>query len=613
MENKVILIDYMGSDKLHSLAAWASTFAELDIPMPNNINLRVDELINHILNNGKKKKSIEELLDFLAKNQHESPFRFSSFVFAMTTDIATHIQKLKHTVILEAENGECLTGDNLITFVNSTNNAVRDKISVEKLYNMWENGRSHQQTEKDKLFCRRLINKKHLRVLNTKTGVFQKSNIKDIWYKGEQEVYEIKLENNKTIKCTTNHKIYTKKGFYTISEGLKVGDFVGVNGVSINVENKPYTFESFYKDASNYTRKEFAKTHNLKYELIKKWGYIFKVEFKEDENKNFKKGIISWNTGKAGTYKIDIKDRKHNPLKGDKSNFWKGGTSSERQKITAWTTLQSKIVHKKYNYTCQSCGEGNSVLHCHHIIPVSTDLEKSYNVDNLITLCQKCHSTIHKSIKSEMEFAKKILNGDYNILDKNWGKHIKLPKKRVDYSHSNKKVHFSKIISIEKIGVEKTYDIEVEGDHNNFVANGIVVHNSGRYKELKEDKFYIPKDWGTHTETNADILNKYNVYDWATLLQQKSQEMNYLYHECLKDLTPVLGRARAKESARFFKTYNSQINTFNKFSFDGVLQFYRKRSSSHAQLEIQDVANQMIQCIKNIEGNPFEYSLKAFL
>lgn len=103
---KVELIDYMGSDKTHSLAAWASTYAEFGLELPDNIENRVDVIVNHILNNGKKKRSIEELLDYLAQNDHTSPFRFSSFIFAATTDIATHIQKLKHTVILEAENGE---------------------------------------------------------------------------------------------------------------------------------------------------------------------------------------------------------------------------------------------------------------------------------------------------------------------------------------------------------------------------------------------------------------------------------------------------------------------------------------------------------------------------
>jgi thymidylate synthase ThyX len=105
-QNSIELIDYMGSDKLHGLAAWASTFAEFDMDMPEDITDRVDVIVNHILNNGKRKRSLGDLLGFLAEHSHTSPFRFSSFVFAATTDIATHIQKLKHKILLEAENGE---------------------------------------------------------------------------------------------------------------------------------------------------------------------------------------------------------------------------------------------------------------------------------------------------------------------------------------------------------------------------------------------------------------------------------------------------------------------------------------------------------------------------
>jgi flavin-dependent thymidylate synthase len=135
---------------------------------------------------------------------------------------------------------------------------------------------------------------------------------------------------------------------------------------------------------------------------------------------------------------------------------------------------------------------------------------------------------------------------------------------------------------------------------------------SARYKELKEDKFYLPEDWGLHTETNTGILNKYNVYDWKTLLEQKTEEMNFLYHECLKDLTPVLGRKRAKESARYFKTMNSQITLSIMMNMSCFHNFYSLRADGAAQLEIQNIANQMLELIKNIEGNPFANTLEAW-
>lgn len=126
---------------------------------------------------------------------------------------------------------------------------------------------------------------------------------------------------------------------------------------------------------------------------------------------------------------------------------------------------------------------------------------------------------------------------------------------------------------------------------------------SAKYKELKEDKFYMPEDWLNHGVVGQS---------WYARLKVNSEHNNRLYHECLKDLRPILGDKRAKETARYFKMYNSQINSVNKFSFAGVMTFAEKRTVDFAQNEIKQVALDMVDCIRNIEGNPFKYSLKAF-
>lgn len=96
-------------------------------------------------------------------------------------------------------------------------------------------------------------------------------------------------------------------------------------------------------------------------------------------------------------------------------------------------------------------------------------------------------------------------------------------------------------------------------------------------------------------------------------MERATKDQNYLYHQSLIDTIPILGKKRAKESARFFKTYNSEINTLNKLSFDGIVQFYYKRhDKSHVQNEIADLAIAMVDAVRNIPGNPFQYSLKAF-
>jgi thymidylate synthase (FAD) len=123
---------------------------------------------------------------------------------------------------------------------------------------------------------------------------------------------------------------------------------------------------------------------------------------------------------------------------------------------------------------------------------------------------------------------------------------------------------------------------------------------SARYKELKEDKFYIPDDWNIGTGT------------WAQVLEGYAKLGNSLYHEALVQLTPILGRKRAKESARFFKTMNSQITMDVMFNWRSFYHFLKLRNSEHAQMEIRELAAEMLKLVKDIPDNPFELTIKAF-
>jgi len=120
---------------------------------------------------------------------------------------------------------------------------------------------------------------------------------------------------------------------------------------------------------------------------------------------------------------------------------------------------------------------------------------------------------------------------------------------------------------------------------------------SARYKELKEDKTYIPQDWDQQLQQR---------------LLEFSELSNKLYHQTLQELTPVLGRKRAKESARFFKTFNSQITMDVMFNWRSFAHFQQLRNSEHAQVEVRELAQQMLDLVKNIDGNPFKHTIEAF-
>ena len=117
---------------------------------------------------------------------------------------------------------------------------------------------------------------------------------------------------------------------------------------------------------------------------------------------------------------------------------------------------------------------------------------------------------------------------------------------------------------------------------------------SARYKELKEDKMFIPEDWPAF---------------WQEMLVSYTQKGNELYHQCVRELSETLGRKRAKESARFFKTYNSKIQSDIMFNMRSFANFQKLRNSEHAQKEIREIAQLMIDLVREIPDNPFEHTL----
>jgi len=151
----------------------------------------------------------------------------------------------------------------------------------------------------------------------------------------------------------------------------------------------------------------------------------------------------------------------------------------------------------------------------------------------------------------------------------------------------------------EKSGLHFLVNVD-QATHIHLLKHRIGVSINGesaRYKELKEDKMMWPSDWsGT----------------WKDKLRTYTEEGNKLYHESLEYFTPILGRKRAKESARFFKTFNSQISMDIMFNWRSFYHFQKLRNSPDAQKEVRELAEEMLNQVKNIEGNPFEKTIKAF-
>lgn len=119
---------------------------------------------------------------------------------------------------------------------------------------------------------------------------------------------------------------------------------------------------------------------------------------------------------------------------------------------------------------------------------------------------------------------------------------------------------------------------------------------SARYKEHTEDKWLVPEDW---PEEEAARLDEFN------------REAFEKYHQTLERLVEGgMDRKRAKESARFYLPYSSQLILDVSFNFRSFMHFVGLRAKPDAQKEIRDIADEMIRLVR--ETGKFDLSLAGF-
>ena len=86
----------------------------------------------------------------------------------------------------------------------------------------------------------------------------------------------------------------------------------------------------------------------------------------------------------------------------ENSPCWKGGVQASRvERATHEYHIWRTAVFERDHYTCASCGDHNGVgrgkleLHAHHISNWNDNKESRYDVNNGVTLCDKCHYRFH--------------------------------------------------------------------------------------------------------------------------------------------------------------------------------------------------------------------------
>ena len=154
------------------------------------------------------------------------------------------------------------------------------------------------------------------------------------------------------------------------------------------------------------------------------------------------------------------------------------------------------------------------------------------------------------------------------------------------------KAHPVKVNQIEYLGQQMTYDIEVDGPWHNFVANGIVVHNSYRYtgnqivelvegKKDLEDIFYL-RPVGEYSD------RKGKKYYYSP--EQRQADLDWCL-EAAKRYKADLDNGFSEEHARGKIPFDYRQHFVVSFNLRSLLHFLDLRFKKDAQLEIQKLCD----------------------
>ena len=115
---------------------------------------------------------------------------------------------------------------------------------------------------------------------------------------------------------------------------------------------------------------------------------------------------------------------------------------------STWLNQIRQEKLEEQNFSCFDCGTELLIAphDLHHVVPVYEEESKAFDINNIVALCKDCHKERHR------------IQG--------WQGNTYLYGKP------------EKLVSIKSLGVKMTYDLEMDSEYENFVANGIIVHNS---------------------------------------------------------------------------------------------------------------------------------------
>lgn len=534
------------------------------------------------------------LIRYLMRHRHTTPFEMAEIKLLVRVPMDTWRQWIRHRMACLAEGTEIYF--DLPNGISTRGNQLY-KLKIEDIWRRFQPtcNRTRPEKQRNPYFRRDRVQEMNLRQVDEETLRIQYTRIVNAYRNGPKPVFRMTLADGKQIDATADHKFLFAGGWQTLraatglheSGGRAVWNagehFLYVNGTQLELPAMYQDREWLNKQYNILGLKieDIADLCGVSYHTIRKW--LRKHGIQHEKGGRSK---APWNKGRAyrlGPRELSEAWREANrrSRSGPACNFWRGGISTQRRAIARWTTQVAHKIHERDGWTCQLCHQRSRELHTHHVVPVWADESLGRVESNLTTLCGDCHRLIHGR---ELEFVEQLGGPPMKA---EWKKRPRVAWNKLTVARLVRIEHF------EFLGERETYDLEVEGPFHNFVANGIVTHNSvneysTRYSiAIDSTQMTAPEEWRTQAAANRQGSGEPLPVEIGTHLSEGEQkfqdEARRIYEERLQ-------AGVAREQARKDLPLSTYTEAYWKIDLHNLLHFLALRMDAHAQQEIRDYA-----------------------
>jgi thymidylate synthase (FAD) len=386
-----------------------------------------------------------------------------------------------------------------------------------------------------------------LRCLDEQTGTFTVGRVKSVVRSGVKPVFRVELEDGKSITCTKEHRFLTPEGWRRLEEIVggvavspaghavvgKLGGRLMTNGVPAYRDRE--WLRARYHD-ERLRQAEIAALAGVTDHCVRAWV------------------------------------RRHGLRKPTGVRLRQAAESLR------------PVVFERDGHTCRLCGRRGGQLTLHHILPLWARPELYDEVDNLAAVCRPCHLRVNgRELEYVERFGRRLGEIPAGTEPRRGAGRLLIPRAR-------------RIVSVTYAGERETFDIEMEGPNHNFVANGIVTHNSQlsqRYVDESEASFVVPPamvgDEALQRTWRAQIEEAQRSY--VSLVEQLMERYGWVADK-------VHRRKMAREAARGVlpnSTETKIVVTGNARAWRTMLEL---RSSEGAELEIRRLAVAVLRVLQ---------------